>query len=417
MQSRESAWTCKATIASSFSWWANVIALTLTGCVAALCVTSIAFLRLSPHAPPGSLVANTSSLPELEARLVRTCDSTAPPARYSSDSITADALHVAFLMTNSANPARVRTAVQDILAHTGATVDVVVHLISDVMDDSFPSALPSCDGLSVNLLDAARMKDASVARLCSVFGLEVHEHPCYFLLKPLLYQWMPPEVGAVLVLDSDVRVIGDVRELLVAELAALRAAGTPLGVAAEMQPQYAPIIGDAGFNGGVQLQDLQALRALAPAFEEFLGGLDSSAGISLFGREEARMGDQSLFTLLSTTELGRTGGAGGAPFLRLLPCTWNVQLCLYHSNENEQNRARFPGLHVSACKGAPRLIHGNGGTYSDYVLDRWDDKKLAAIVSRVKAVGHGAPLGRWCSGGPVLETLGQYGSDADAQPP
>lgn len=333
--------------------------------------------------------------------------------RYARGSVSSDALHVAFLTTNASSPARVRMAVRDILNHTDANVDVVVHLISDKMDETYPSALPLCAGLSVNLLDATIMKDASVRRLCNIFRLGPQEHQCYYLLKPLLYKWMPPEVDAVLILDTDTRILGDVRELLVTELAAQRAAGAFLGLAPEMQAIYAHFIGLEGFNGGVQLQDLRAMRVFGPAaFEAFLNGLALDAATKLFG-DVARQGDQSLLTLLNTTALGRTGGVGGAPVLRPLPCTWNLQLCLYHWNMVQENRANYPWLNIASCKGAPRLIHGSS-MYGEYHLDAWDDAKLVRIVNRVKAVGHAAPLGSWCDGGPVLETLGQYGSDADS---
>lgn len=301
----------------------------------------------------------------------------------------------------------------DILNHTDASVEFVVHLISDERDGAYPAALPLCAGLSVNMLDATQMKDAGVRRLCRSFGLGDREAQCYYLLKPLLYRWMPSEVDAVLILDTDTRIIGDVRELLIAELAVQRAAGAPLELAAEMQAVYARYTGGhAGFNGGVQLHDLRAMRASASAYEAFLSGLGPTAGIDVFEKGAARLGDQSLLTLLNMTALGRTGGARGAPFLRLLPCAWNVQMCLYHFNHVWQNRMRYPWLHLSHCKGKPRLVHGSS-MYGEYKLDRWDDKKLIAIVNRVKAVGQAAPLGQKCGGGPVLETLGKYDSITD----
>lgn len=389
----------------------GVVLLLLIGCVLGLSRRGDAtdVFRLSENHQGGES-------PRRETRAARECNATAPSARYVRGDINSDAWHVAFLATHSPSLARMRRVVMDILNNTDADIDVVVHIISDKAYDTFLPALPLCSGLSVNLLNATLMMDAGTQRLCDIFGITRGHPKCYFLVKPMLYKWMPPEVDAVLILDSDARIIGDMRELLVDELAAQRAAGAPLGLAAEQQATYAGMIGGySGFNGGVQLHDLRAMRAFGPAFDAFIDGLDPRAGITKFGQESV-LGDQSLLTLLNLTVLGRTGGARGSPVIHLLPCVWNIQLCLFHSNMRTENRKNFPWIHVSSCKGRPRLIHGNGNMYDRYRLDEWDEKKLIAIVNRVKAVGRGAaPFGDRCHGGPVLETLGQYGSEADAR--
>lgn len=388
-----------------------------------LCLTATFFLFTSQWGNVGPLIAFRLAwppdlLPDLPSDLnaSRHCNFVAPAATFVEGSSNSETLHIAFMAVLSAKATQIRLVVMDILRrlNTSASPDIVVHIFTDDLGGSYPSVLPQCDGLSVNLIDIRRAAEVvDVPHFCSAFGLKPHEPACFYLTKPLWYRWVPAEVDALLVLDADVRILGDVRELLVTELAAQRAAGAPFGLAPEQLPEYASRLGVAGVNGGVQLHDIRALREFAPDFEAFVSNLGPESGIiDALGEVVARFGDQSLLTYLGTTELGKTGGTGGSPILRLLPCTWNVQLCLGFFNYDPSLISRFPWVHISSCKGKPRLVHGNCGTYDAYQLGQWDDRKLVAIVNRIKAVGLAAPPGDKFSGtgGPVLETLGQYGS-------
>ena len=99
--------------------------------------------------------------------------------------------------------------------------------------------------------------------------MAAHMLGCLYMIKPFLHEVLPPSLGAVLVLDTDLRVVGDVRELLVGELEAQRISGAVLGVAVEMQPEYLKAGLGRGYNGSVQLLDLQAM-AHSPAYRGFL---------------------------------------------------------------------------------------------------------------------------------------------------
>lgn len=389
-------------------WIPDLRPTVIAGCVFLLSL----FASLVVFSVPGRLTVRRSQQPDVRA--LRACDLTAPSAPFVEGSSNGDTLHIAFMAVLSVNPSRMRLAVLDVLRqmNTSAFPDVVVHIFTDDLGDTYRTALPQCDGLSVNLIDIGRAAEVvDVPRFCSAFGLATHEPGCFYLTKPLWYRWMPAEVDAMLVLDADVRVLGDVRELLVTELAAQRAAGAPFGLAAENLPAYAPTIGSTGVN------DLRAMRVFAPALDAFVSSLGPESDvIEAFSLGVARCGDQSLLTYLNTTKLGQTGGSGGRPVLRLLPCTWNVQLCMgtFTHDTSGTYFARFPWVHVSSCKGKPRLVHGNCGTYDAHRLDQWDDPKLVAIVNRVKAVGFAAPAEeKTATGGPILETLGQYGSGSD----
>ena len=213
-----------------------------------------------------------------------------------------------------------------------------------------------------------------------------------YLIKTLLAAVLPQWADHVIVLDSDVRVHGDIADILqflhtmrsqptasptVASSAAasdttsslsrffVSAWSAPvlsslfpvpllrpvMALAAEQQTFYdlrhpALMRRRLGFNGGVQLQDLVELRRTEPgsAGREYSDRLLTSniAGQFTMG---LLLGDQTVYTALNNS----------APHLFLgLPCHWNRQLCEYYF---EPWRKR--DVEARRCPGQWRIVHGN----------------------------------------------------------
>lgn len=299
----------------------------------------------------------------------------------------AGASHIVLMAVGGGYTRSVRRLVDDIIVHTNS--DLVVHLLVGPggAAELIP-ALPQCDGIAYRVEDGAAMaRDAAVMKMCALLGVAPGSTGCLYLVKPFLFQLLP-DVDAALVLDNDVRVLGDVRELFHTELAAQRAAGAVLGLGIELQPEYLAVGLGQGYNGGVQLHDLRAMRT-NDVYAAFLAGRDWKGSRLDADRALASLGDQTLFTLLNATAAGLTGGAGGRPLIRTLPCGWNLNLCMWHQKTREHLRRQFPWVHVAQCDdGPPRLVHGNGRMYAAMRLGELDDAGLLAIAARIKATGH-----------------------------
>ena len=217
--------------------------------------------------------------------------------------------------------------------------------------------------------DLARTVGDVVRLLCR--GIELasgcEDKPAsVFFVKTVLGSVLPPWAEAVVVLDSDLRLHGDIADLW-AYLDGMRAQARPpvIALAAEQQTVYAvqgrsQLNGSLGFNGGLQLQDLEALRS-TPA---------SGSGVSYHRRllrlrvasqlqTGLLLGDQTVYTALNRT----------APHLfALLPCQWNRQLCRYW---NEPWRT-LDAL-AQRCDAEWRIVHGNCAQQRDVPEELQDD--------------------------------------------
>ena len=188
----------------------------------------------------------------------------------------------------------------------------------------YPRVLP---GFRVTLL-----KLPPLAR-CLYDGMKRLSHgpgPQY-LYKPLLHHVMPREVERLILLDTDIVMVRDVRELF-AEFG--RFGTSVLGVGNEQSNLYGK--GGEGKNGGVQLLDLNAMRE-EPQYDAVLDYVASGHD----GRRIGYLGDQTLYSFLATD----------FPHLFYrLPCEWNRQISMHFGFKNET---------VHACPRRCGILHAN----------------------------------------------------------
>ena len=106
--------------------------------------------------------------------------------------------------------------------------------------------------------------------------------------------------------------------------------------------------GNPGFNSGVLLLHLIKLRQSA-LFESFIN-VTTIEMLAQKYRFKGHLGDQDYYTLI---------GFEQPRMFKLLPCTWNRQLCKwwkYHTNKYHSN-LQFDEYH--SCVGDIKLYHGN----------------------------------------------------------
>ena len=149
---------------------------------------------------------------------------------------------------------------------------------------------------------------------CLYDGLRAISHGPgpHYLAKPLLHLLLPHAVQRLILLDTDVVVLRDLRDVL-AEWHR-DAPESVVGIADEQSRYYQKGSGGrlVGKNGGVQLLNLEAMRASG----EYMRSLDRYASGS-DGRWIGWLGDQTLYTFLSSDRPALVYRMG---------CEWNRQL-------------------------------------------------------------------------------------------
>ena len=155
-----------------------------------------------------------------------------------------------------------------------------------------------------------------------------------YLYKPLLHRVLP-DVERLILLDTDVVMVRDVRELY----AEFDNFGTAvLGVGNEQSNLYGK--GGAGKNGGVQLLNLAAMRR-EPLYDAVLDRVASGKD----GRRIGYLGDQTLYSYI----------AMDYPFLmHRLPCEWNRQISMHFG---------FKNATVHSCPQRCGILHANFGPF------------------------------------------------------
>lgn len=152
-----------------------------------------------------------------------------------------------------------------------------------------------------------------------------------YLYKPLLHHVMPADVERLILLDTDIVMVRDVRELF-AEFG--RFGTACLGVGNEQSNLYGH--SGQGKNGGVQLLDLKAMRN-EPQYDAVLDYIASGRD----GRRIGYLGDQTLYSFL----------APDFPHLFYrLPCEWNRQISMHFG---------FSNFTVHHCPHKCGIIHAN----------------------------------------------------------
>lgn len=157
----------------------------------------------------------------------------------------------------------------------------------------------------------------------------------HYLYKPLLHWVLPTSVRRLILLDNDISLVRDVAELY-AEFS--RFNGAMVGIANEQSNLYQSSSGWKliGKNGGVQLLDLEAMRAS----EHYAALLDHVAS-GKDGRHIGFLGDQTLYTYLA---------ADAPQLMYTLPCEWNRQIAMQFG---------FGNATVHKCKGRCGALHAN----------------------------------------------------------
>lgn len=159
--------------------------------------------------------------------------------------------------------------------------------------------------------------------LCRGFKVSITSPTCVYLTKVLLHEILP--VSAVLALDMDIRVVGNLTELW-NMLPDMRRTGALVGMAYEQQPTY--MLRRTrwgrlqGFNGGVQLHDLDGQRRQHGQWSSLISDLHNSDGWRLYGGY-LNLGDQTLFTMWNYSHPN---------LFYKLHCGWNRQLCALYFN-------------------------------------------------------------------------------------
>jgi hypothetical protein len=349
---------------------------------------TIAASRAFEPASMLSAPAKSAATEPAAAVAARTCDNSRALHLLEKGRTMPDAIHVVVMAIDAelhltGRAAFLRRLLEDIIERTPAVL--VIHVFALLESPGLPVLtleLPRCDRVSYDLLNGTALLESALAKqLCRNYA-SGGGPACIYLAKSTLHTFML-DVDAVLVVDVDVRVLGDLRELLVTELAVMRAAGAIIGLGLELQPEYLEFGLGQGYNGGVQLLDLAAMRS-STTFASFLSRVPASRPSF---EALTSLGDQTMYTFLNTTAEGQTGGAGGRPLIHTLPCGWNVNLCMFHQKQKPELRARFPWVHVGQCEAPAKLIHGNGALYSHQQMGNMDAETLLSLVARIRGTG------------------------------
>ncbi|XP_070609973.1 xyloside xylosyltransferase 1 [Erythrolamprus reginae] len=211
-----------------------------------------------------------------------------------------------------------------------------------------------------------RKLQPTVAALQELFsaGAGSYYGDALFFLSVAMHRLLPQEVSRVIQVDLDVEYRANIRELF--QEFDNFPEGAVIGIAQEMQPVYRHIFwqyrqehpgtkvgepppdGLPGFNSGVLLLDLEAMRQS----ERYNRLLEPAVVQQLASRFHFRghLGDQDFFTLV---------GMEHPELFHVLHCTWNRQLCTWwrdHGGYGDVFERYF------RCDGHVRLYHGNCNT-------------------------------------------------------
>ncbi|XP_015284557.1 PREDICTED: xyloside xylosyltransferase 1 [Gekko japonicus] len=184
-----------------------------------------------------------------------------------------------------------------------------------------------------------------------------------FFLSVAMHRVMPREISRIIQVDLDVEYRTNIRELF--EEFDNFPEGAVIGIAREMQPVYRHIFwqyrqehpgtkvgepppdGLPGFNSGVLLLDLEAMRQSA-LYNRLLEP-EAVRRLAEKYHFKGHLGDQDFFTLAGMEHPG---------LFHPLDCTWNRQLCSWwrdHGYSDVFDR-------YFQCDGHVRIYHGNCNT-------------------------------------------------------
>ncbi|XP_015216702.1 xyloside xylosyltransferase 1 [Lepisosteus oculatus] len=184
-----------------------------------------------------------------------------------------------------------------------------------------------------------------------------------FFLSVAMHRIMPADLKQIVQLDLDLKYRSNIRELF--QEFTRFPAGAVIGIAREMQPVYRhtfwqyrrenpktavggpPPDGQPGFNSGVMLLDLEAMRRSA-LYNQLL----EPARVARLADKyhfQGHLGDQDFFTMIGMEHPG---------LFHALDCGWNRQLCTWW---REHGYGDVFQLYYQ-CDLPVRIYHGNCNT-------------------------------------------------------
>ncbi|KAK1168420.1 xyloside xylosyltransferase 1 [Acipenser oxyrinchus oxyrinchus] len=184
-----------------------------------------------------------------------------------------------------------------------------------------------------------------------------------FFLSVAMHRIMPAEIKRIVQLDLDLKYRTNIRELF--EQFNQFPAGAVIGIAREMQPVYRhtfwayrrenpdskvgdpPPGGSPGFNSGVMLLDLEAMRRSEP-YNQLLEPRSVSRLADKY-RFQGHLGDQDFFTMI---------GMEHPSLFQVLDCAWNRQLCTWWKDHGYGDVFQL----YYHCQGPVKIYHGNCNT-------------------------------------------------------
>ena len=178
-----------------------------------------------------------------------------------------------------------------------------------------------------------------------------------------MHRVLPKSLHRVIMLDVDLKFTDDIKKLY--RYFQLFNEENVMGIAREMQPVYRDFLSEyrsensetrvgepgpdglTGFNSGVMLLDLDAMRK-SHLYNKLLNIKVIEQMIGEF-HFRGHLGDQDLFTLMSFKY---------EQLFYILPCNWNRQLCTWFRDHGYADV--FHQYHT--CDGDIKIWHGNCNT-------------------------------------------------------
>uniref|UniRef100_A0A8D2B5D1 Xyloside xylosyltransferase 1 n=1 Tax=Sciurus vulgaris TaxID=55149 RepID=A0A8D2B5D1_SCIVU len=172
-----------------------------------------------------------------------------------------------------------------------------------------------------------------------------------FFLSVAMHQIMPKEILQIIQLDLDLKYKTNIRELFQEFDNFLP--GAVIGIAKEMLPNPTtrvggpPLNGLPGFNSGVMLLSLEAMRQAT--LHTACWSPPTCSNWPASTTSTGHLGDQDFFTMISMEH---------PELFHVLSCTWNRQLCTWWRDHGYSDvfEAYFH------CEGHVKIYHGNCNT-------------------------------------------------------
>ena len=281
-------------------------------------------------------------------------------------------IHILFILTNADSnynlASRFKVYAQSLLATTDAQLRL--HTIVDkpskrIVEEAFPKSLSPRVTVSFYDRDEVTKKIIDFVEDVRKFfssGKKNYYHDAIFFVGPVIYRVLPESVKRVVVTDTDLKFLADVRELY--GYFDRFSDKHVMALAHDAQPVYRHIFssyrsrnpgtrvgspppdGLPGFNSGVMLQDLERMRT-TDMYKSLLSGSTVKALADEYSFQ-GHLGDQGLYTLLNVKY---------EELFFVLPCNWNRQLCRWWERGYQDVFDDY-----FRCKGPVKIYHGNCGT-------------------------------------------------------